>query len=83
MEDISKELQLEADKYLDKKSDSDGFWDCFIAGATSKYVQKEKLKFAIEQLKKASMLIVSQHERKANMRVIIELEQQLKQLENE
>ena len=53
----------------------------FIAGATSKYVEKQKLEFAIEQLKKASMLITSQHERKANLRVIIELEQKLKEYE--
>ncbi len=52
----------------------------FIAGATSKYVEKQKLEFAIEQLKKASMLIVSQHERKANLRIIIELEQKLNEL---
>ena len=60
----------------------------FITGAKSeaskeywqKQFEKEKLEFAIEQLKKASMLIVSQHERKANLRIIIELEQKLSEL---
>ena len=51
-----------------------------MVGLTSKYVEKQKLEFAIEQLKKASMLIVSQHERKANLRIILELEQKLSEL---
>ena len=88
---MNKELEIEAEKYAWKKknpfskeilanelvlaSKTD-----FIAGATSKYVEKQKLEFAIEQLKKASMLIVSQHERKANFRIIIELEQKLLKL---
>lgn len=88
---MNKELELEAEKYAWEKknpfskellanelvfaSKTD-----FIAGATSKYVEKQKLEFAIEQLKKASMLIVSQHERKANLRIIIELEQKLSEL---
>lgn len=62
--------------------------EAFIAGVTSnaakeywyKQFEKQKLEFAIEQLKKASMLIVSQHERKANLRIIIELEQKLSEL---
>lgn len=89
---MNKELELEAEKYgwkikINSFSDpvkanelAKSASDDFIAGATSKYVEKQKLEFAIEQLKKASMLIVSQHERKANLRIIIELEQKLSEL---
>ena len=80
----NKELELEAKEYAIGKSSSEVFIEThirdYIAGATSKYVEKQKLEFAIEQLKKASMLIVSQHERKANLRIIIELEQKLSKL---
>ena len=77
-----KELELEAEANFHAKDEPFGDIhlakiNSFIAGATSKYVEKQKLEFAIEQLKKASMLIVSQHERKANFRIIIELEQKL------
>ena len=80
-----KELELEAEKYYKENVEGEPLTyetpiHCFIAGATSKYVEKQKLEFAIEQLKKASMLIVSQHERKANLRIIIELEQKLSKL---
>ena len=80
-----KELELEAEKYYKENVEGEPLTyetpiNCFIAGATSKYVEKQKLEFAIEQLKKASMLIVSQHERKANLRIIIELEQKLSKL---
>lgn len=90
---MNTELQQEAKKHagipLEKNIDSEERYfnsncvrfDDFIAGATSRYVEKQKLEFAIEQLKKASMLIVSQHERKANLRIIIELEQKLKEYE--
>ena len=87
---MNKELELEAENYENnlKCNASISFEeaiytklsDAYIAGATSKYVEKQKLEFAIEQLKKASMLIVSQHERKANLRIIIELEQKLSKL---
>ena len=87
---MNKELELEAENYENnlKCNASISFEeaiytklsDAYIAGATSKYVEKQKLEFAIEQLKKASMLIVSQHERKANFRIIIELEQKLLKL---
>lgn len=43
------ELELEAEKYAQEWG-----WETrtdFIAGATSKYVEKQKLEFAIEQLK--------------------------------
>ena len=80
-----KELELEAEANFHAKDEPFGDIhlakiNSFIAGATSKYVEKQKLEFAIEQLKKASMLIVSQHERKANFRIIIELEQKLLKL---
>ena len=82
---MDKELELEAEKYSKENVEGEPLTyetpiHCFIAGATSKYVEKQKLEFAIEQLKKASMLIVSQHERKANLRIIIELEQKLSKL---
>ena len=82
---MDKELELEAEKYYKENVEGEPLTyetpiHCFIAGATSKYVEKQKLEFAIEQLKKASMLIVSQHERKANLRIIIELEQKLSKL---
>jgi len=81
----NKELELEAEKYYKENVEGEPLTyetpiHCFIAGATSKYVEKQKLEFAIEQLKKASMLIVSQHERKANLRIIIELEEKLSKL---
>ena len=81
----NKELELEAEANFHAKDEPFGDIhlakiNSFIAGATSKYVEKQKLEFAIEQLKKASMLIVSQHERKANFRIIIELEQKLLKL---
>lgn len=88
-----KELELEAEKYYKENVEGEPLTyetpiHCFIAGATSdaakqywyKQFKKQKLEFAIEQLKKASMLIVSQHERKANLRIIIELEQKLSKL---
>ena len=54
-----KELEIEAEKYLDKNynlSYEITTWQrlhikTFIAGATSSYVEQEKIKFAIEQLK--------------------------------
>jgi hypothetical protein len=50
----------------------------FIAGANSRYVQAEKLKFAIEQLYKFRESTFGK-----GKNIIIELEQQLKQLEDE
>ena len=50
---MNKELELEAEEYAKKfdcAEDSSPQID-FIAGATSKYVEKQKLEFAIEQLK--------------------------------
>lgn len=59
---MNKELELEAEQYENnlKCNPSLSFEeaiytklsDAYIAGATSKYVEKQKLEFAIEQLKK-------------------------------
>lgn len=58
-------------------------YDDFIAGATSKYVEAEKLRFAIEQLKSLGQIhdesVMSERARNK----IKELEQQLKSIENE
>lgn len=57
-----KELELEAEKYKNQKGSISTteledaiFKQGFIDGATSKYVEKQKLKFAIEQLKSISL----------------------------
>lgn len=53
---MNKELELEADLWsvnTDNVHPADSYIakQGFIAGATSKYVEKQKLEFAIEQLK--------------------------------
>ncbi len=49
---MNKELELEAEKYRTSTINRMGIErKGFIAGATSKYVEKQKLEFAIEQLK--------------------------------
>lgn len=60
---MNKELELEAEKHwklqyimaLDESTKPYIIQD-FIAGATSKYVEKQKLEFAIEQLKSIKAL---------------------------
>ena len=51
---MNKELELEAKEYAIGKSSSEVFIEThirdYIAGATSKYVEKQKIEFAIEQL---------------------------------
>lgn len=61
-----KELELEAEKYARRfeENDQNGYngesisiedrveMEAFMAGATSKWVEKQKLEFAIEQLKR-------------------------------
>ena len=55
---MNKELELEAEKYAELfrfKVEAERSWfqakkEDFIAGATSNYVEKQKLEFAIEQL---------------------------------
>ena len=54
---MDKELELEAEKYYKENVEGEPLTyetpiHCFIAGATSKYVEKQKLEFAIEQLNK-------------------------------
>lgn len=75
----SKELELEAEKlrqeqYTDgsittwTKNDWQSCWkEGFIAGATSKYVEKQKLEFAIEQLNKLDTVLQSKIETLKNM----------------
>lgn len=87
-----KELQLEAEKYTSKQFFSEtgdyeeiyysGLEIGFIAGATSKYVKKEKLEFAIEQFKNLTERKGGYSFKNVNERLEW-LEQQLKQLENE
>lgn len=83
-----KELELEAEKlrqnqYIDgsittwTKNDWQSCWkEGFIAGATSKYVEKQKLEFAIEQLKRFRESTFGK-----GVNVIQELEQKLKEYE--
>lgn len=76
--DMNKELELEAKKYV---KDIHAMYqivgmDCFTAGATSKYVEKQKLEFAIEQLKECHQNIFNTVENK-----IKELEQKLSDYE--
>lgn len=57
---MNKELELEAEKYGYKqygnscgaKQERQNCIEDFITGATSKYVEKQKIEFAIEQLKR-------------------------------
>jgi len=79
-----KRLEQEAQEYFDNNIFCDGITPfeediskrCFIAGANSNYVQAEKIKAQIEIIKRAESLLdlVSIHR---------ELQQQLKQLEDE
>ena len=52
---MNKELELDAEKYYKENVEGEPLTyetpiHCFIAGATSKYVEKQKIEFAIEQL---------------------------------
>lgn len=57
---MNKELELEAKNYAKETAEEGNYGDdiqscskdSFIEGATSKYVEKQKLEFAIEQLKR-------------------------------
>lgn len=94
---MNKELEIEAEKYAWKKknpfskellanelvlaSKTD-----FIAGATSKYVEKQKLEFAIEQLEYIKIQCYNTRQFHAIILLdgkIKELEQKLFELENE
>ena len=84
----NKQLQEEAEKYeaLSEYSKYE-IRDAYITGTTSKYVEQEKLKFAIEQFKNAlEWANDSNEEFKSRLTCYIEselkdLEQQLKELE--
>lgn len=75
-----KELELEAEKYADDlfgfSNENHTYWeDCqrhFIVGATSKYVEKQKLEFAMLMLNRAKDLDVKT--------VYLELNKQLSEL---
>lgn len=59
---MDKELELEAEKYYKENVEGEPLTyetpiHCFIAGATSKYVEKQKLEFAIEQLRKIKIAV--------------------------
>lgn len=86
---MNKELELEAEKYALRfeKNKPKGYngeslsirdigdMVSFIAGATSKYVEKQKLEFAIKQLKKCS------HAPTIRLGIVLEeLEQKLSEL---
>lgn len=79
---MNKELELEAEKYAEIQlkglSDKSSKFECindFIEGATSKYVEKQKLEFAIEQLKRFREATFGK-----GVDVIKELEQKLQEL---
>jgi hypothetical protein len=86
-----KTLEQEAEEYFDNNIFCDGITPfeediskrCFMAGAKSNYVQSEKIKAQIDMLKSIGTV---HDERCMSQRVrdkIRELEQQLKQLEDE
>lgn len=72
---MNKELELEAQSYLDKNynlSYERTTWQklhekTFMAGATSKHVEKQKLEFAIEQLNKLDSVLQAKYEILSNM----------------
>jgi len=76
---MDKELELEAEKHV-KTISKFPKWNehdasIFIAGATSKWVEKQKLEFAIEQLKRFREATFGE-----GVDVIKELEQKLSEL---
>jgi len=71
---MNKELELEAEKangyaYYGKPLGEKylAFNEGFIAGATNKWVEKQKLEFAIEQLNKLDSVLQSKYEILSNM----------------
>lgn len=57
METVKKELEQEAVDWIINTSQHKSVKNGFIAGATSKYVEKQKLEFAIEQLNKLDSVL--------------------------
>lgn len=84
---MNKELELEAEKFYKEIIEGEPLTDkipiyCFIEGATSKYVEKQKLEFAIEQLKYVKTQCYTVRKFRANLLLdgkIRELEQKLKE----
>lgn len=74
------DLNKEAEEYAENKSSHKVFQEAhindFIAGAESKYVEIQKLKYAIEQLYRFRQAAFGK-----GVDVIKELEEQLKELE--
>jgi hypothetical protein len=84
-----KTLEQKAEEYVAQACDDCDIWvqiiaeECYIAGANSKWVQAEKIKAQIDMLKSIGTV---HDERCMSQRVtdkIKELQQQLKQLEDE
>lgn len=85
---MDKELELEAEKlypvnhigsmFMANREQINNFYKQkgFIAGATSKYVEKQKLKFAIEQIKSISLGLSD-----GNTVTVYNLSQKIKELE--
>lgn len=67
------ELELEAEKYahnwfdMHETNNYKTLNQGFIAGATSKWVEKQKLEFAIEQLNKLDSVLQAKYEILSNM----------------
>lgn len=79
----NKELELEAVKYRDLNLPDDlydALYDAYIAGATSKWVEKQKLEFAIEQLKSLGQVHDESVMSERTRNKIKELEQKLNKL---
>lgn len=77
---MKQELELEAEKYYRENVEGEPLtWEtpihCFIAGATSKYVKKQKLEFAIRQLRECKKGVFNTVENKVK-----ELELQLEKI---
>lgn len=75
METTNKELELEAVDWVINTSQHKSVKNGFIAGATSKYVEKQKLEFAISLLLRLRAAPVSEIDNK-----VFELEEQLYKL---
>ena len=89
---MNKELELEAEKFAELtryKLDSERGWfqakkEDFIAGATSKYVEKQKIEFALAE-NKSILNMIKLHEGNERIEMpliwrIEELEQKLSEL---
>jgi hypothetical protein len=78
---MNKELELEAHRYAEEQKDncSNDYW-AFIEGATSEWVEKQKLEFAIEQLKSLGYLHNDDLKTERQRNKIKELEQKLSEL---